>query len=112
MLVSLRLITSSVVLSIIVGITLGIISALRQYSGFDYTVTLIIFFFFALPVFWIGIVLKSVFAIPFNKFLKAARQMSWAWIFGSRSVIAVIAYALFGVRRNRRLIITGADIRR
>jgi peptide/nickel transport system permease protein len=107
-LVSLRLITTSVVLSIIIGITLGIISALRQYSGFDYTVTFIIFFFFALPVFWIGIVLKNIFAIRFNKFLDAGAAMTWGWIFGISIVVAIIAYGVFGVRMSRRLIITGA----
>ncbi len=34
------------------------ISALRQYSGFDYSVTFIAFLFFALPTFWVGQFLK------------------------------------------------------
>ena len=37
---TLTLVTTATVVAIILGLTVGIISALRQYSGFDYSVTL------------------------------------------------------------------------
>ena len=106
-LVSIRLITASVVVSVILGISIGIISALRQYSGLDYATTLMAFFFFSLPVFWIGIVLKDAFAIQFNTFLDSGGTMSWAWIIGISAVLAIIAYALVAGEFRRRLMIGG-----
>lgn len=106
-LISLRLISASVVLAIFIGISIGIVTALRQYSGLDYTVTVVVFFFFSLPVFWIGIVLKDLLAIRFNSFLKAGGALSWGAIIGVSVVIAVIAYSLFGGEYRRR-VLTGA----
>lgn len=69
MVISLRLITAATVLAIVLGIAIGIVSAIRQYSGFDYSITFMTFLFFSLPVFWIGILLKDLIAIKFNDFL-------------------------------------------
>ena len=104
---SLKLITASTVIAIFLGISIGIITALRQYSGLDYTVTLITFLFFSLPVIWIGIVLKDLFAIRFNSFLQSGARFSWAAIIIASIVIAFIAYSLFGGELKRRLM-TGA----
>jgi len=101
---SLKLITASTVLAIFLGISIGIITALRQYSGLDYTVTLITFLFFSLPVIWIGVVLKDLFAIQFNTFLQRGAQMSWATIIAVTVVAGVIAYSLFGGEVKRRLL--------
>jgi peptide/nickel transport system permease protein len=104
---SLKLITASTVLAIILGISIGIITALRQYSGLDYTVTLITFLFFSLPVIWIGVILKDLLAIRFNTFLQDGARLSWAAIILAAVLIGIVAYALFGGERRRRLT-TGA----
>lgn len=106
-LTSLKLITSSTVLAIVIGISIGVITALRQYSGLDYSVTLVTFLFFSLPVIWIGIVLKDLLAIRFNTFLQSGARFSWAAIIVVALVVAVIAYSLFGGELKRRLM-TGA----
>src|SRR6185312_15367251 len=49
---------------------LGIITALRQYSTLDYSVTFMAFLFFSLPIFWIAVLLKEFGAIGFNDFLR------------------------------------------
>ncbi|MEO8527795.1 MAG: ABC transporter permease [Pseudolysinimonas sp.] len=67
---TLQLVTVASLLAITFGIAIGMISALRQYSGFDYAVTLVAFVFFALPVFWVGQLLKLNVAIGFNDFLQ------------------------------------------
>lgn len=108
-LVSLRLITASTVIAIFLGISIGIVTALRQYSGLDYTVTILVFLFFSLPVFWIGVILKDLLAIRFNSFLQAGAALSWAAIIGMSVVIGVIAYSLFGGEFWRRLA-TGAGV--
>ena len=53
-----------------IGITLGIITALRQYSTLDYGVTFTAFLFFSLPIFWVAVLLKEFGAIGFNNFLR------------------------------------------
>ncbi|MFB0835640.1 ABC transporter permease [Arthrobacter halodurans] len=64
------LITASTILAIVFGITLGIVTALRQYSTLDYSVTFMAFLFFSLPIFWLAVLLKEFGAIGFNDFLR------------------------------------------
>lgn len=67
---TLTLVLASTILSILIGVSLGIVSALRQYSALDYTVTFASFLFFSLPSFWIAVLLKEFLAIGFNDFLR------------------------------------------
>ena len=104
-LISLRLITAATIFAIIIGVSIGIITALRQYSGLDYTVTFFAFLFFALPVFWFGVILKDSIGISFNDFLqKQDGAFSWGAIIVISVVIGLIAYALFGGPIRRRLL--------
>ncbi len=66
---TIKLVLIALVLAIIIGVSIGVISALRQYSGFDYGVTLAAFFMFSLPSFWVAVLLKQWGAIGFNDFL-------------------------------------------
>lgn len=67
---TLQLVTTATLLAIVLGVCIGIVSALRQYSGLDYTVTFLTFLFFSLPVFWVAVLLKEFGAIRFNNFLQ------------------------------------------
>jgi peptide/nickel transport system permease protein len=58
--VTLRLVVGAVVVAVLLGVTIGVIAALRQYSGFDYVSTFLAFVFFSMPVFWLAAVLKDV----------------------------------------------------
>ncbi|MBN8881813.1 peptide/nickel transport system permease protein [Salana multivorans] len=66
---TLQLVTAATLLAIILGVTIGIVTALRQYSGFDYLITFGTFLFFSLPSFWVAVLLKEFGAIRFNDFL-------------------------------------------
>lgn len=66
---SLRLVSLSVALAIVIGITLGVLSAIRQYSGFDYSITFLAFLFYSLPVFWAAVLLKIYGAVKFNNWI-------------------------------------------
>lgn len=66
---TIKLVLIALVLAIVIGVSIGVISALRQYSGFDYGVTLAAFFMFSLPSFWVAVLLKQWGAIGFNDFL-------------------------------------------
>ena len=67
---TLQLVAGATVLAIVIGISIGIVTALRQYSAFDYGVTFVTFLFFSLPVFWVAVLLKEFGAIRFNDFLR------------------------------------------
>ncbi|NKX50065.1 ABC transporter permease [Arthrobacter deserti] len=64
------LVSAAAVLAIVIGVSLGIATALRQYSALDYGVTFMAFLFFSLPVFWVAGLLKEFAAIAFNNFLR------------------------------------------
>ncbi|MEZ5278926.1 MAG: ABC transporter permease [Acidimicrobiales bacterium] len=65
-----RLIIIATILSIVIGLLVGIITAVRQYSLLDYTSTFAAFLFFSLPVFWLAVLLKEFGAIKFNDYLE------------------------------------------
>src|SRR5665647_1871122 len=67
---SVQLIGMATFLAIGLGITVGIASALRQYTGFDYGVTFMSFLLYSLPIFWVAVLLKLWGAIGFNDFLR------------------------------------------
>ena len=49
------------VLAIILGVTVGIFSAIKQYSVFDYLFTSVSFLGFAMPTFWLALLLQILF---------------------------------------------------
>jgi peptide/nickel transport system permease protein len=48
-------------LAILLGVAVGIFSAIKQYSVFDYTFTSLSFLGFAMPTFWLGLLLQILF---------------------------------------------------
>ena len=64
---TLQFIIISEVLALILGIAVGIYSAIRQYSVFDYTFTGIGFLGFAMPTFWLALLLQESFTDIYNK---------------------------------------------
>ncbi|QTG80732.1 ABC transporter permease [Arthrobacter crystallopoietes] len=64
------LVSAAAILAVLIGVSLGIVTALRQYSTLDYGVTFMAFLFFSLPVFWVAVLLKEYVAIGFNNFLR------------------------------------------
>jgi peptide/nickel transport system permease protein len=98
------LVTAATVLAIVIGITLGIISALRQYSPLDYGITFMAFLFFSLPVFWVAVLLKEFGAIRFNDFL-AEPHFSPTAIAVAALLAAVLGYiAAYGTLKVRLII--------
>lgn len=60
---SLRLIGVSLVLSITIGITLGVISAVRRNTAVDYGVTVFSFLGNSMPQVWVGLMLIFLFSV-------------------------------------------------
>jgi peptide/nickel transport system permease protein len=69
---TLRLVTTATLVAIVLGIAIGVTSALRQYSRFDYAMTFVAFLLYSLPIFWVAVLLKQFLAIKFNDFLSHA----------------------------------------
>lgn len=67
--VTIKLVITSTFLAIVFGISIGMITAIRQYSRFDYAITFVSFLLFSLPIFWVAVLLKEFMAIQFNDFL-------------------------------------------
>lgn len=64
---TLQLMSVATILALLIGIPLGLISAVRQYSLFDYAVTTISFIGSSMPTFFFAILLILVFAITFKQ---------------------------------------------
>jgi peptide/nickel transport system permease protein len=56
-----QLILTAEVIALLVGILVGVYSAMRQYSIFDYAATTFSFLGFALPTFWLALLLQVLF---------------------------------------------------
>ncbi len=57
---TLQLVLVSQVLAVGLAVVLGVMSANKQYSLFDYTTTTISFFGFSVPIFWFALVLQAL----------------------------------------------------
>lgn len=63
---TLRMVTASVVVSLVLAVSVGVLSATRQYSKTDYFFTFSGFLFLSMPVFWLAALLKEFLAVRFN----------------------------------------------
>jgi peptide/nickel transport system permease protein len=104
--VTLQLLIASTVLAIIFGVLVGITSALRQYSGYDYTVTFLSFLFFSLPSFFVAVILKAYVGIAFNNFLDKP-QIPWWLLILLPLVSGFIWQAILGGPARRRWLVFG-----
>jgi peptide/nickel transport system permease protein len=99
---TLRLVVFALIIAIVVGVSIGMITALRQYSGLDYSVTFLAFLFFSLPVFWIAVLMKQFLAIKFNSWLQNPSIPPWFIAVGAL-VAGLLAAGVVGGDRQRRL---------
>ena len=71
-----QLAISAFVLSIVVGLPLGVLSALRRETIWDYGARFFALFGQALPAFWVGIVLVLIFSVEL-RWLPTGRRGDW-----------------------------------
>jgi len=67
---------TSMAVSSVLGVSLGILSAVRQYSYIDSALTVVAMFFAAIPGFWLGLMLMLLFALKL-KWLPVSGIESW-----------------------------------
>lgn len=102
-LTSVQLVFAATVISLILGVTVGLISALRQYTTFDYVITFISFVLFALPIFWVAVLLKQYLAIGVNDYLNNP-VMNWPAVLAVSVVSGLFWASALGQTRSRQLI--------
>lgn len=56
-------------LSLVIGVGIGVYSALRQYSSFDYASTGLAFFGLSLPTFWFALMVQLIFGVYLTRWL-------------------------------------------
>jgi peptide/nickel transport system permease protein len=64
---TIQLVIAAELLTLLLAIAIGVYSAIRQYSVFDYSATTLSFLGLAIPTFWLGLIFQIIFT---NVFLK------------------------------------------
>lgn len=67
---TLMLTGSALVLVFLIGILIGVVQAVRQYSLFDSTSSVVSLFFYSMPSFWLALMLMMVFSLQAHR---------WGW---------------------------------
>ncbi|THF86720.1 ABC transporter permease [Deinococcus sp. KSM4-11] len=80
---------TSFVLSLLIALPLGIVSAVRRYSGVDYVITFLSFLGVSMPVFWLALMLQLLFAVQWRILPSAGIQT-----IGSNSVLDLIHHLI------------------
>jgi peptide/nickel transport system permease protein len=65
---TLLLMGTSLVLTVIIAIPVGILAAVKQYSWTDKIITILATIGYAMPTFWLGLVLKYIFSFQLDAF--------------------------------------------
>mgnify|MGYP003099674142 CR=1 FL=1 len=90
---------SSVIISLIIGIPFGIISATKQYSALDYTVTFLSLILASCPGFLFSLMLVLIFSVRLD-WLPAAGVVTWKhWIL---PILAMGGYPIATICRTTR----------
>jgi peptide/nickel transport system permease protein len=66
LLVTLRMVIPATILALIIAVLIGVVSAVKQYSILDHTMTGLAYLFYSTPVFVVAILLKDFFAVDVN----------------------------------------------
>ena len=100
---SVQLVITATILALLLGVTVGVISALRQYTTFDFVITFVSFVLFSLPVFWVAVLLKQFLAIDLNNYL-ADPHIKWPLVIGLSVVSGLFWLGALGGDLRKRAI--------
>lgn len=95
--VTITLACCGIFFSAVLGILVGVISAVRQYSLTDYTLRIVVMFLVSMPVFWLGLMLMYLFAA----------KLGWLPPFGwgnfKQAILPVITLTIFPMASITRM---------
>ncbi len=103
--VTLMITGSAFLVSILVAIPIGVISALKQYSLFDQVATTFAFLGFSLPTFFSGILMILLFSVTLNWFdFVYDSQVTGFWGNFKQSVMPIAVLGLAGAAQLTRFV--------
>src|SRR5579871_6616016 len=80
---TLELVGAAFIICLLVSIPLGVLSAVRQYSLFDYLATFSCFVAYSIPVFWLGLMAQLLFSVQLGWLPTAGMYTEGvSWTFG------------------------------
>lgn len=106
--VTFRLVIASTILAIFIGIIVGLLTAIRQYSRFDYSMTFVSFLLFSVPVFWFAVMLKIYLAVQFNDFL-VDPTIPWYAIVITGLLVGFAISEMSGLTKLRYFVLLGVS---
>lgn len=95
--VTLRLLVFAQIMSVVLGIIVGLISAIRQYTAFDYLTTGMAFLFFSIPTAVLAGFLKVYGIVEFNRWARHPTMSTFAFVL----MLLLGGVCGFAVIRNR-----------
>ena len=99
---SVQLVFAATIISILLGVTIGLVSALRQYTSFDYVITFVSFLLYSLPIFWVAVLLKQFLAIGANDYLQNP-TINWPLVIALSVISGLFWAGALGGRRNKKI---------
>lgn len=88
---TLELQVAALVLSVVIGIPVGVYSAKNQYSKSDYAITSVAIFGYSMPTFWLGIMLIIVFSFELG-WLPSSGAQGITFMWGGNPVFDHLAH--------------------
>lgn len=73
---TMRLVVGAEIIALILGMAVGVLAAVKQYSIFDYIATTAAFLLYSMPIFCVAIILKG-YGIQFNQLLQSWGLRRW-----------------------------------
>lgn len=103
--VTLSITGSALILSVLIAVPVGVISAIRQYSFFDQSATTFAFFGFSLPTFFTGLLFILLFSVKLNwlGFIYDS-QASGFWEQVKQSIMPIAVLGLAGSAQLMRFV--------
>lgn len=74
--VTVKLVVGAELLALVVGVAVGVLAAVKQYSIIDYLATTLAFFLFSMPIFCVAVILKT-YAIQINGWVRDLGLSDW-----------------------------------
>ncbi len=107
--VTFELAIGSVLLGVIIGVPLGVLSAVKEYSVFDSVILAFSVFARSMPTFWLGLIMISLFSVKLG-WLPSYGIMSWkGWIMPTIVVCVATMSSLVRTTRSSMLEVIRQD---